>query len=158
MKWIVWLPLPLPHQSLITPCLVSSHDWKKKHENSLCHQLGPIQNHSNHATHVACDNDETAQPPLVALVRGTLSPSTPNLMYSCQVDGQYCSKSFVLWGWHLPPVEPFVWLRTEPYCYIIAKCHVPFWILSAWKINSTGEGGSHHMTLICLVMTTFLVE
>ena len=28
-------------------------------------QLGPIQNHSNHATHVACDIDKTAQPPVV---------------------------------------------------------------------------------------------
>jgi len=92
---------------------------RKTHKNSPCHQLGPIQNHSNHATPVACDNDKTAQPPLVAPVLGILSPSTPNLMCSCQVDDHYSFKSFVLWGWHLSPVEPFVWLRTEPYGYII---------------------------------------
>jgi hypothetical protein len=38
---------------------------KEKTQKQLMSQLGPIQNHSNQATRVACDIDKTAQPPVV---------------------------------------------------------------------------------------------
>ncbi|KAJ6894822.1 hypothetical protein NC652_028542 [Populus alba x Populus x berolinensis] len=99
---------------------------RNSHQMDRVAPIAPSPSIINHAM--------PTQPPLVALVRGTLSPSTPNLMYSCQVDDHYFSKSFVSWGWHLPPVEPSS-SSSSPLTHLLYSNHlkIPKYIEKIYK-------------------------
>ncbi|KAJ6983772.1 hypothetical protein NC653_026551 [Populus alba x Populus x berolinensis] len=56
--------------------MIFSQQARNSHEMDRVAPIAPSPSIINHAM--------PTQPPLVALVRGTLSPSTPNLVYSCQ--------------------------------------------------------------------------